>query len=472
MSYLTGLQQQHISILGAGISGLAAARYLKAHDCHVTVYDDRAHQPNLEALQKLGVTVCYQEFDACLLQQSDLIVVSPGIALSHPALSEVRARGIDVIGDVELFARINSKPVIAITGSNGKSTVTQLVGELLNQSGISACVAGNIGLAVLGGLFQDSHENYDVFVLELSSFQLETLESLRPLSATVLNISEDHMDRYNSYKDYIQAKHHIYRNAALCVYNSDDQYTYPEVKTAACIDFSVKSNRSAFFFNHATQEICFDSKLYGGDSNLISPTGAQHFNTLSMRDIGITGLHNISNIMAALALISPFNIDFATLKPLINQFKGLPHRCELIGTQDGIAWINDSKATNVGATVAAIEGVAPLCKGKVILIAGGDSKAADLSPLSAIVAQYVSTVFVYGKDADLLMQVIPNAEPVKSLNDAVTSAQQLASEGDVVLLSPACASLDMYKNFEARGEHFVQLVNDLSTNKSSSGGSI
>ena len=434
-------------VVGLGKTGLSCVRYLRQLGYKVAVNDTRTNPPNLAELQAefADVEVSLGQLDEVLLLKAHEIIVSPGISIQEPALLSAHLNaGIKIIGDIELFCRAVDKPIVAITGSNAKSTVTTLVGLMAQNAGVKVAVGGNLGTPVLELLQEDA----DLYVLELSSFQLETTHSLRAAAATVLNISEDHMDRYANLMAYHKAKHRIYRNCQFYVTNRQDMLTTPLLpdslpNTSFGLD---KPDLRSFGIIKEQGK----SYLAKGQTKL--------FGTAEM---ALFGEHNMANALAALALGEAVNLPMDAMLDTLKTFTGLAHRCQLVATQQGVAWYNDSKGTNVGATLAAINGLGASISGKVILIAGGVGKGQDFSPLSPALAQYGKAVLLMGEDApkiDQALQLNISKSYVSDLNHAVNTAQQLAQQGDVVLLSPACASFDMFKNYEDRGNQFVASV--------------
>jgi UDP-N-acetylmuramoylalanine--D-glutamate ligase len=438
MAYIDTLATKKIGILGLGVSGLSCVSFLMKYRIKPFVMDSNLDSNGVKKL-KSGwpqIDVFSSETDQAQMLEADLLIVSPGIALSSPALVAAKDHGVEIIGDVELFARINTRPVIAITGSNGKTTVTHLVTDLLKNAGYHATYGGNIGVPVLSLLA----EPLDIAVLELSSFQLETTSSLSATAATVLNVVEDHMDRYDSFNDYVLAKQTIYNNAKTAVYNRLDSQTKPvDGHSNTCsfgLDKPVGQDVGIFIeqFVTATESIC------------------------PLKALKLVGQHNVQNALAAIALVKPFNVSNAIIEQTLAAFKGLPHRCELVENTGDVKWINDSKATNVGATVAAIEGIKPQCKGNLILIAGGVGKDADFSPLKQALTDHVDHLITFGRDGDQIACLTALSQQALSLDEAVQKAHALANKEDCVLLSPACASFDMFANFEVRGEKFSALA--------------
>ncbi len=434
-------------VVGLGKTGLSCVRFLRALGYQVAVNDTRLAPPNLAELNAEfpEVEVSLGRLDEALLLRAQEIITSPGISINEPELLSVRVNaGISVIGDIELFCRATTKPIVAITGSNAKSTVTTLVGLMAENAHIKVGVGGNLGTPVLELLDPET----ELYILELSSFQLETTHSLKAAAAIVLNVSEDHMDRYASMQAYHQAKHRVYRNCQFYITNRQDPLTVPLLPEAI--------PHTSFGLDAP------DLKTYGvireaGQSYLAK--GRQKL--LLASEMGIFGEHNIANALAALALGEAVHIPMPVMLQTLKEFKGLPHRCQLVSKHQDVAWYNDSKGTNVGATLAAIDGLGAAITGKVILIAGGVGKGQDFKPLSPALAKYGKAVILIGEDASKIDAAITaNVDKVyaTTLVDAVQQAQTLASAGDAVLLSPACASFDMFKHYEDRGHQFVSAV--------------
>ncbi len=434
-------------VVGLGLSGLSSARWLSAQGYAVTVIDSRAQPPGLAALRAElpGVAVHTGGFDAEWFRDPGLLVVSPGISLREPAVAEAVARGIPAVGDVELFARVARAPVLAVTGSNGKSTVTSLVGEMCKEAGLDTAVGGNIGVPVLDLLRVPEP---DVYVLELSSFQLETTVSLNARAAVVLNLTPDHMDRYQDVAEYAAAKARIFRGDGLMVLNADD----PAVLSLA------QGGRSSVRFGSQPPASDIDYGLVSHQGETWLARGARLL--MPAANVPLPGRHNQLNVLAAMALAEAMHVPPDAMKRAVARFRGLHHRTELVAERDGVRWIDDSKGTNVGATVAALSGMdAP-----VILIAGGDGKGADFHELRAAVAQRARAVVLIGRDATRIESALGGVVPVVHAADmraAVDAAARLAQAGDVVLLSPACASFDMFRNYEHRAQVFVAAVRKL-----------
>lgn len=438
-------------IVGLGATGLSCLHYLSAQNIPVAVTDTRTDPPGLSALKQAypDVLLSLGGLNESLLDEADVIVCSPGVSLREPALVKQQARGVPIIGDIELFAGAANAPVIAITGSNAKSTVTTLVGLMVEASGIKVKVGGNLGIPVLDLLdYQDPPE---VYVLELSSFQLETTYNLKPQVATVLNVTPDHMDRYANFQEYLAAKLRIYQGCQTAVCNRDD------ASTECGEQFSLR--RFYFTLNEPVQNefglIKKNEKIY---------LAFQDELLLPVTDLPVRGRHYQANALAALAIGHGFGLPLEPMLKVLREFKGLTHRCQLVREVNGVYWYNDSKGTNVGATVAAMEGLGSEIKGKLILIAGGVGKSADFSPLVPAATHYVRTAILIGEAAPILAQTIGEASEVlfaKDLQEAIQRAGQKAHPGDCVLLSPACASFDMFRNYEHRGDVFMQLVQEL-----------
>jgi UDP-N-acetylmuramoylalanine--D-glutamate ligase len=436
-------------VVGLGKSGMSLVRFLAQQGVRFAVADTRANPPELETLKRdyPQVEVRCGELDVNFLCRASELYVSPGLAVATPALAEAAARGVKLSGDIDLFARHAKAPIVAITGSNAKSTVTTLVGEMVVAAGKRVAVGGNLGTPALDLLADD----VELYVLELSSFQLETTDQLNAEVATCLNISEDHMDRYSGLPAYHLAKHRIFRGARQVVINRDDALSRPLIADqVTCWEFGLGKP---------------DLKRFGlleenGEKSL-----AFRFETLlPVSELKIRGAHNQSNALAALALGQAVGLPMETMLATLRQFTGLPHRCQWVGERAGVNYYDDSKATNVGAALAAIEGLGADIAGKLVLIAGGDGKGADFSALKTPVARFCRAVVLLGRDAELLAEALGDAAPlvrVKTLEEAVQRCSELAEAGDAVLLSPACASLDMFKNFEERGRLFAQAVGGL-----------
>ena len=439
------------AIIGMGKTGQSCAHFLQSRGEAFVWCDTRAAVANVDALraQYPDVNFYCGALDPALLCEMNEIIVSPGVSVLEPALQAAVAAGASLLGDIELFVRTTTKPIVAITGSNAKSTVTTLVGEMAMACGLRAGVGGNLGTPVLDMLQHDAET--DCYVLELSSFQLETTHSLQALVATVLNISDDHMDRYDSVADYTQAKHRIYQRAKNIACNRADALTQAEESIAAVRwSFGVDSGDGA---EHAVsvQSVNGQPCLVLGKQRVLLPTA----------DIRIAGLHNMANVAAAFALAAAAEWDLEKCATAVQKFNGLPHRCQWVAEKNSVRFYNDSKGTNVGATIAAIEGLGT--DKNVVLIAGGEGKGADFSVLMPAVERYVRALVLIGRDADIIAASCPRVPHFLALSmvDAVQQAAGIAQNGDVVLLSPACASFDMFQNYEDRGRQFCAAVEAL-----------
>jgi UDP-N-acetylmuramoylalanine--D-glutamate ligase len=453
-------QAVYTLVVGLGKTGLSVVRYLRGLGEKVIVVDSRDIPPGLNALKNDFADVeCHTgAFDTALFVNAHRIIVSPGVALSEPALVAAHDNNIEIIGDIDLFAREVSAPVVGITGSNGKSTVTTLLAKMAADAGKHSIASGNIGLPVLDSLDDD----IDLYVLELSSFQLETLQHLPMKAAVVLNISADHLDRYSSLTAYAMSKQAIYENAEVLVLNKDDEL-------ASRIGFAQGQA------DDARKQVRFTlSKPEGGEFGLCgeAPTiclclGNEEL--LAAGELKIKGLHNLQNALAALALGYAIDLPMSSMLQTLKAFTGLKHRSQFVAEINGVNWINDSKATNIGATIAALTGL----PGKHVLIAGGIAKGADFSELAAAVVEHCRAVVLIGQDAPEIEKVLQDRIDTVSAKDmqaAVVAANTLAQPGDNVLLAPACASFDMFDNFEHRGDVFIQAVENLSGNASGNDG--
>lgn len=438
---MTQTQVPQYVVAGLGKTGLSCVRFLKQQDLNVRVWDTRESLSlTASELNELGCEVTCGNVPENYWQGIDCLVLSPGLATDLPAIEVARKAGVEVIGDIELFARNVTKPVLGITGSNGKTTVTLLTEHILNVLGFKALAAGNIGLPALDALNVPS----DIFVLELSSFQLESTFSLNLAAATILNITADHLDRHNTLAQYSAAKQGIFAHCDKAIVNRDDVMTLPANATTNKLTIGLSESVNGFSWNAQTQQILLNNEPL-----------------LALSDTALVGLHNVLNIQAALALVSVFTDDLAAAANAVKSFKPAPHRCAVIASLNGVTFIDDSKATNIGATEAALSGLAGSLKGRLILIAGGDAKGADLNDLKPSLDRYVDIVIALGQDGRLLSDIAQQGYYVGSLKEAVNLAFSLAEPGDSVLLSPACASLDMFTSYQHRAEVFADAVQEL-----------
>ncbi len=437
--------QGYTLVVGLGVTGLSVVRYLSALGESLVVADSRDIPPNLQLMQQdyPHVPVHTGVFDNKLFTAARRIVVSPGVPMADAALQAAQQAGVEIVGDIDLFANEAQALVIGVTGSNGKSTVTALISLMLQQSGKRVATGGNIGTPALDLLQQPA----DAVVLELSSFQLETLHRLPMKTAVALNISADHMDRYADMGAYIASKLAIYQQAEQAVVNLDD---------AVLAAQSLPNDRVTGFTLGRSADNVFGVDEVDGERYLAFAGEP----LMPVAKLKIKGDHNIANALAALALGNQMGLPMTAMLAALQTFAGLPHRSQWVAQIDGVNWYNDSKATNVGATAAAIKGL----PGRHVLIAGGEGKGADFAELAGPVKQHVRAVVLVGRDAQQIADALAGAAPVAFANDmrdAVQQAQQLAQVGDNVLLSPACASFDMFDNFEHRGDVFMQAVKEL-----------
>jgi UDP-N-acetylmuramoylalanine--D-glutamate ligase len=445
-----------VLVLGLGDTGLSMAKWLARQGASVRVADTRTEPPRLAELKRSlpSVPAHCGPFREEMFAEVDLLAVSPGVPLFEPRVRRALDAGVEIAGDIELFAQALPEPrpqIIAVTGTNGKSTVTSLAGAMAREAGADCEVAGNIGPAVLDALMRREDEGRvaGLWVLELSSFQLETTRSLSADAATVLNITEDHLDRYRGIEEYASAKARIFSGDGVQVLNRND----PRSLSMAL------SGRKTITFG-------LDAPRRGEDWGLLEraaePWLAQGAHAhLLVREMKLPGLHNAGNALAALALCRALNLPLEPLLVALREFKGLPHRVELVGESDSVRWFDDSKGTNVGSTVAALAGLSH-GDAKVILIAGGDGKGQNFSPLKDAVARSARALVLIGRDAPLIEAAVAGAGvPVRravSMDEAVAQAAQAAHPGDSVLLSPACASFDMFRDYRHRGEVFRRAV--------------
>ena len=452
------LENRRVLVLGLGSSGMSMARWLAGRGARVRVADSRPVPPNADQLREElpGIDLHTGAFRPESFADAELIAISPGVPLAEPLVQAALARGLEVIGDIELFARVRDEfpgaKVIGITGSNGKSTVTEMVGTMTRAARTRTLVAGNIGLPILEALWEieaGRRRRPDVFVLELSSFQLETTENLNVDAGTVLNLSEDHLDRYAGIREYAQAKARIFFGNGAQVINREDAWARE----------MVASGRRVFTFglDEPREEGAWGLRNLDGELWLAEGRA----NLMKVSELKVTGLHNAANALAALALCRAVGFPYEALLDALFSFSGLPHRVQRIVDINGVAFFDDSKGTNVGATVAALEGMGR----KVVLIAGGDGKGQDFSPLRDAVARHARAVVLIGRDRDRIAAAIESTGVVlvraSDMHEAVRATLALAHAGDAVLLSPACASFDMFRNYEHRAQVFADEVRAL-----------
>ena len=462
------LENKRVLVLGLGDTGLSAVRWLKRKGAVVRVADSRVAPPHASLLQKAFPDVqidtgCFKESS---FQNIDLIVSSPGIPVSEPMIVQAHSSGIPVVGDVELFAQaVNRKAskIIAITGSNGKSTVTSMVGVMCKKAGLNTVMAGNIGLPVLDALLEvensakEGKTEPDVYVLELSSFQLETTSSLNADAAAVLNVSEDHLDRYTGMQQYADSKAKIFQGSGVQILNREDSY---------CNSMTIPG-RTVKTFGMGEPQSEDEYGLINKEGSLWLAQDGQAL--MSVKELPVAGMHNAANALAALALCRSIGLPFEWLLQGLKEFSGLPHRVEWVLEIGNVNFYDDSKGTNVGATEAALNGMTE----KVVLIAGGDGKGQDFSPLKAAVANHARAVVLIGRDGDKIKSAISGCDvPVlraESMDEAVRLSFTQAKAGDAVMLSPACASFDMFRNYEHRAHEFVRAAKELKSEISLNG---
>ncbi len=474
MTLLADFKNKQILVLGAGITGMSCVRYLSAQGLFFAVNDSRTQPFSGDYSEQQfsdefpNASLHLGQWHSELITNADIILISPGIDSAISGIAQHISADCRVMGDVELFCLLNNERIIqpdvnpiqilAVTGSNGKSTVVSLLAYLADSLGVNAQLGGNIGQPVLDIFTKETTgENTDIpafLILELSSFQLETLTSMQAIATSVLNVSDDHLDRHQNMENYQRIKQSIYPQGKLAIINRDDDATKSANKSQPVLSFG----------SDEPTKNQFGVTLVKGKTTLAFAKQ----NLISLDELPLAGMHNALNYLAALALGYSAGWSISAMVKSLAGFTGLAHRCQKIVSDDGITWINDSKATNVGATIAAINGLAQTLttengvKQQLILIAGGDGKGADFTPLIEPLTAHVSQVITLGKDGDRIAQVAQRANKVTSLLTAVQKAKSIAKAGDIVLLSPACASLDMFKNFGDRGEQFIAAVEKVS----------
>lgn len=441
---ISDLMNKRVLVAGLGVTGLSVVKYLIRSGVEFDIADERDAHQNIDAHDKNIQR--HTQFSVELFCGFDIIVLSPGIARAHPAVASALQAGVVVIGDIELFADAVGVPVIAVTGSNGKSTVVAWLTEVINECGLNAIACGNIGEPALDALLGDAQ----VLVLELSSYQLESTSSLRPLAATVLNVSEDHLDRYDDIEHYAATKRRIYEHAEHCLANFDDMRTWPTpANNVACDFFTISSAELSSVNNGSTDSSDSEQSTVRWQRALVADAS-----------LAVPGEHNKSNALVVLALSSTLNLCTQQCIKALASFTGLAHRSQFVVEKSGVRWFNDSKGTNVDACEKAIVAMGS----PVILIAGGMAKGADFTPLQATVKEHVKLLLLLGTDKQTIaadLQGSADIQIVETLREAIIAAHNQAVPGDAVLLSPACASFDMFNNFEHRGDQFVATVNEV-----------
>jgi UDP-N-acetylmuramoylalanine--D-glutamate ligase len=433
-------QSAKVLVVGLGITGISAAHYLQKLGINFAIVDSREKPPLMdEFFQQMPDTPVFTGgFDEAAFKVATHLVVSPGVSLNETAISKAIAGGVKIVSDIDLFACSVEAPIVAISGSNGKSTVTTMLGEMAKEAGLQVGVGGNLGTPALDLLEQPAQ----LYVLELSSFQLERTSALNAAAATVLNVSADHLDRHADIAEYAREKQKIFNGNGVMVINIDDPM----------VNAMQQEGRSVFTFS-IKKKADFYLGIKGDAEYLMH----KEQRLMPLAELPLEGRHNAANALAALALGMAVGLDEQVMCNALREFKGLGHRMERIAEIRGVTWVNDSKATNIGACVAALEGY----DRKVVLIAGGEAKGADMSELTPAVKEKAKSVVLMGKDAELIAQALNGCVPVyfaANMTEAIQIANGLADAGDSVLLSPACASLDQYKNYRDRGEKFTKAV--------------
>jgi UDP-N-acetylmuramoylalanine--D-glutamate ligase len=442
-------------VLGLGASGMSMVRWLANRGSDVRVADTRPMPPLLGQLRTElpDVNLFLGAFDEQAFAGIEVVAISPGVPLAEPLVRRARERGVPIVGDIELFAQIRKEylqiKVIAITGSNGKSTVTEMVGAMCKAAGVRTEMAGNIGtpvLDVVSEIDSGKRRSPDVMVLELSSFQLESTSTLDAEAAAVLNLSEDHLDRYESVDQYAQSKSRVFGGDGVQVLNREDAYSRDMALDGRCV-FTFGSDKPNSRYEWGLRELDGEVWLAQGSDNLMKAS-----------ELNVTGKHNLCNALAALALCRAMRLPYPRLLEGLRKFPGLPHRAQKIAEVAGIRFYDDSKGTNVGATVAALDGM----DGRSVVILGGDGKGQDFSPLKPVIARKARAAVLIGRDSNLIHRTIEQAgvsiEHAEDMRDAVSRAYRLAQPGDAVLLSPACASFDMFSDYVQRAEIFAEEV--------------
>lgn len=437
MTMMRDLTKQNVCVVGLGVTGQSVLRFLSGKVKHLVALDEK-----LEAVAQpiQGVSYHLGSIDESLIVNADLMVLSPGIPLTSDLVKLAKKHEVEVIGDITLYQWFNQAKTIAITGSNGKSTVTELTTAILNASSVKAMAGGNIGYPVLDLLDQDA----DVHVLELSSFQLDLCADFQSDVATVINITHDHMDRYTSFEEYSLSKLSLLAKATHIVVNLDAPETHRHDLSSPSTTVTLGLTDKDFGYDQSTQSITFNGQDF-----------------IHFPDCQLKGEHNVINIQIASALALAAGAQIPSIKNAVLAFQGLAHRCQTVGIFDDVTWINDSKATNVAAAIAAVEGLSASINGKLYWLAGGVGKGADFSPLTVLAKSKIAKSFLFGRDAEQLAKYAPNSVITDSMNAAIYAAKAEAQSGDVVLLAPACASFDSFKNYQDRGNKFCQTVQEL-----------
>ena len=440
-------------VVGLGKSGQSIARWLERKNCPYIFFDTRPRTEELLQLSKnfKAKKIFFQTIPDNIWATVSRVISSPGVSLDDPYLRKAQTLQLPIYGDIECLCQEIQAPIVAITGTNGKSTVTSLLGEIAKAHGYCTAVAGNIGTPVLDTLGDGKH--YDLWVLELSSYQLEYTQHLNARAATILNISADHLERHKTLANYCTAKQRIYKNCDAVVYNRDDDATKPTtINTASSItSFALTKPPRAQ-----------DWGLIEKNNDMYLAQGSTPF--LKVTALKLQGRHNWLNALVASALAQQLDIPMTTITQVLQSYQGLPHRSEWLRNVNGVDWINDSKGTNIGATIAALHGIGPAIKGKIVLLIGGVGKGSDYRDLIPAVADFTRIIISFGQDKAKIKAALETTVCCYEVNDlceATVLAQKNALHGDAVLLSPACASFDMFKDFNHRGEVFRELVQRL-----------
>ena len=442
-------------VAGLGISGVSAVNFLHEKGYRVAVTDSREVPPGHDKIP-VDVQTSFGHFDQELLLQAEEIIISPGLDPKLPEIQAAIAKGIPVISEIQVLRRATDKPIVAITGSNAKSTVTTLIGLMAQEAGVNVAVGGNLGRPAL----DLTHDNPDVYILELSSFQLETTSNLNAEVAVVLNMSEDHLDRHGDMFGYHTAKHRIFQGVKKVVFNRDDSLTRPLVPDVTPMQ--------SFGLN--APDLNQFGVLKDDDGTIWLARGRERL--LKSSEMYIQGTHNVANALACLALGEAIGLSLDKMLETLKTFKGLEHRCEFVKEVDGVRYYNDSKGTNIGATLAAIDGLGAAIEaqgGKVAIILGGQGKGQDFTALRDSLQKYAKVAVLIGEDRPIIEKAIEGTTTLihaESLQEAVELCRQNTHAQDVVLLSPACASFDMFTGYPQRGHRFVEYVNALEQKES------
>jgi UDP-N-acetylmuramoylalanine--D-glutamate ligase len=447
------LNNKRVLVVGLGKSGVASALFLKAHGAHVTVSDTKSGDElrnEIPVLLDHGITVETGGHGDRTFRGQDLIVVSPGVPVDAPPLVQARALGESVIGEIELAARFLPGPIVAITGSNGKTTTTTLTGEIMTAGGFPALVGGNIGTPAISLAEQAKPET--VIVLEVSSFQLETVQTFRPKVAIVLNVTPDHLDRHRTFEAYADAKARIFENQRA------DDYAVLNADYPTCVAMAKRTQAQVFWFSRQNE---VERGTWVRDGNIVFRDSAGQREIMQVSEIPLKGAHNLENVLAAVCAGTLMGCASEKIRQAVHDFKAVEHRLEFVATIRGVDYYNDSKATNVDATIKALESF----PSNIHLILGGKDKGSDYSLLNDLLRQRVKRIFTIGAAAAKIESqiVFPKSEIVhaETLENAIRKANAMAQPGDIVLLAPACASFDQFKNYEERGRIFKEIVKSL-----------